>query len=94
MKMMSVFFTLVVCGITFYSTGCLGMNDDGTALLQESIGHLVNYTSLEALDYLNLQNLGSKVAGIAYEDYKVKLGECNEVFLTTYIDPNICIKRV
>ena len=59
----------------FYSTGCLGMIDDGTAFLQESLEQLVNYTAYEALDYLNLKKIGSNVASAAYENYKGKLGE-------------------
>ena len=74
---MNFFIAYVISGIAFYSTGCLGANDDGSALLQESIGHLVNYTSLEALEFLNLKSIGSDVASIAYNGYKAKLGECS-----------------
>ena len=84
MKMMRFFFTFIATGIAFYSTGCLGTNDDGSALLQESISHLVNYTSHEAIDVLNLNKVGSQVAGIAYEDYKVKLGECSYIAIALY----------
>ena len=69
-------FLLFVAGV-FYSTGCLGMNNDGTAFLQESIEYLVNYTAYEALEYLNLKKIGSNVANTAYQNYKDKLGEFN-----------------
>ena len=57
----------------FYFTGCQGMKNDGTEILQESIQHLINYTAYEALEYLHLKKLGSNVANAAYESYKDKL---------------------
>ena len=70
--MMSSFFLKIV--VTVFLT-TLGVKGDGTALLQESIEHLVNHTAYEALDHLNLKKIGIKVANIAYEDYKDKLSK-------------------
>ena len=61
--------------VTLLLTSCLGVKGDGTALLQESIEHLVNHTAYEALDHLNLKKVGINVANIAYKDYKDKLGK-------------------
>ena len=72
---MSSFFLKIVA--TVFLTSCLGVKGDGTALLQESIEHLVNYTAYEALDHLNLKKVGINVANIAYNDYRDKLGEYN-----------------
>ena len=72
--MMKGLFLLFVTSV-FYSTGCLGMIDDGTAFLQDSIEQFVNYTAYEALDYLNLKKIGSNVANAAYKNYKDKLGK-------------------
>ena len=71
--MMSSLFLKIV--VTVFLTSCLGVKGDGTALLQESIGHLVNHTAYEALDHLNLKKVGINVANIAYKDYKDKLGK-------------------
>ena len=60
--------------ITAFLTGCLEVRGDGTMLLQQSIEQLVNHTAHEALDYLNLQKIGSSVANTAYKDYRDKLG--------------------
>ena len=70
---MNSFFLISVVSILL--TGCLGVKEDGTTVLQESIEHLVNYTANEALDYLNLNKIGNNVANLAYESYKYKLGE-------------------
>ena len=70
--MSSLFLKIVV---TVFLTSCLGVKGDGTALLQESIEHLVNHTAYEALDHLNLKKVGINVANIAYKDYKDKLGK-------------------
>ena len=72
--MMSSFFLLFVAS-ALYSIGCLGMQYDGTVILQGSMEHLINYTAYEALEYLNLKNLGSNVADTAYQSYKNKLSE-------------------
>ena len=73
--MMSSFFLLFVASASVYFTGCLGMQYDGTVILQGSVEHLINYTAYEALEHLNLKNLGSNVADVAYESYKDKLSK-------------------
>ena len=73
--MMSSF--ILKIAVTLFLTSCLGVKGDGTALLQESIEHLVNHTAYEALDHLNLKKIGIKVANIAYNDYRDKIGEYN-----------------
>ena len=46
----------------------------GPGLLQEAIKYLVNYTASEAKTRLNMNNIGSTVAAIAYQELTEKLG--------------------
>lgn len=46
----------------------------GPGLLQQAIRYLVNYTAAEAEERLNMNNIGSTVAAIAYEELTEKLG--------------------
>ena len=64
----------LIFAVSIFSAGCLGVKGDGAMLLEESIEHLVNYTAYEALDKLNLENIGNNVANDAYENYKDVLG--------------------
>ena len=43
-------------------------------LLQQAIKYLVNYTASEAKTRLDMNNIGSTVAAIAYQDLTEKLG--------------------
>ena len=69
---MSGFF--LIFAVSVFSTGYLGVKGDGAMLLEQSIEYLVNYTAYEALDQLNLENIGNDVANSAFEDYKDVLG--------------------
>ena len=66
--------SFLIFAVSMFSTGCLGVKDDGTILLEDSIEHLVNYTAYEALDHLNLENISSGVANSAYKRYKDVIG--------------------
>ena len=46
----------------------------GPDLLQQAIKYLVNYTASEAKTRLNMNNIGSTVAAIAYQELTEKLG--------------------
>ena len=57
---------LVLSGLAFYaSTVTKGDN----TLLQKTVEHLVNYTALEALEQLDLDNIGNTIVDTAYENY-------------------------
>ena len=92
--MMNSFFLISVVSILL--TSCLGVKEDGTTVLQESIEHLVNYTANEALDYLNLNKIGNNVANLAYESYKYKLGEfyCLYIYVATYVLHTKCCSLI
>ena len=46
----------------------------GSGLLQQAIKYLVNYTAAEAEARLDMNNIGSTVAAIAYHELTEKLG--------------------
>ena len=46
----------------------------GSGLLQQAIKYLVNYTASEAEARLDMNNIGSTVAAIAYQELTEKLG--------------------
>ena len=45
-----------------------------SGLLQQAIKYLVNYTAAEAEASLDMNNIGSTVAAIAYQEFTEKLG--------------------
>ena len=51
----------------------------GSSLLQQAIKYLVDYTASEAEAHLDMNNMESRVAGIAYEKLTEKLGRCIRV---------------
>ena len=48
----------------------------GSSLLQQAVRYLVNYTATEARAHMDMYNIGSTVAAIAYEKLTEKLGRC------------------
>ena len=76
------FFTLVLYSIILglaSSQDVATPSHTGSGLLQQAIRYLVNYTAAEATAYMDMYNLGSTVAAIAYEKLTEKLGRhiCN-----------------
>ena len=71
-------FTLVLCSITLglaSSQDVAAPSHTGSSLLQQAIRYLVNYTAAEARAHMDMYNLGSTVAAIAYEKLTEKLGK-------------------
>lgn len=46
----------------------------GSSFLQQAIRYLVNYTAAEAEAHMDMNNIGSRVAAIAYEKLTENLG--------------------
>lgn len=57
----------------------------GSGVLQQAIKYLVNYTASEAKASLNMHNIGSTVAAIAYQELTEKLSKCTQNVLCTYV---------
>ena len=54
--------------------GDISNHQGGSGLLQQAIKYLVNYTAAEAEARLDINNIGSTVAAIAYHELTEKLG--------------------
>ena len=54
--------------------GDISNRQGGSGLLQQAIKYLVNYTAAEAEARLDMNNIGSTVAAIAYHELTEKLG--------------------
>lgn len=57
---------LVVSALAFYGVDVTKADD---TLLQKTIEHLVNYTALETLEQLDLDNIGNEIVDDAYKNY-------------------------
>ena len=57
---------LVLSGIAFCAI--TGTNGDNTPL-QKTVKHLVNYTVLEALEQLDLDDIANTLVDVAYKNY-------------------------
>ena len=57
---------LVLSGLAFYA---ITVTKGDNTLLQKTVEHLVNYTALEALEQLDLDNIGNTIVDTAYENY-------------------------
>ena len=57
---------LVLSVVAFYVVGVIKGN---TSQLQKTVEHLVNYTTLEALEQLDLDDIGSTIVDTAYTNY-------------------------
>ena len=57
---------LVLSVVAFYVVGVIKGN---TTQLQKTVEHLVNFTTLEALEQLDLDDIGSKIVDTAYKNY-------------------------
>ena len=57
---------LVLSVVAFY---VIGATKGDTTQLQKTVEHLVNYTTLEALEQLDLDDIGSKIVDAAYKNY-------------------------
>ena len=72
-------FTLVLC-LGFASSQDVAdvpHPQTGSSLLQQAVRYLVNYTASEARAHMDMDNIGSTVAAIAYEKLTEKLGRHN-----------------
>ena len=54
----------------------------GSNPLQQAIAHLVNYTTAEAEERLDINRIGSTVAAIAYQKLKERLGRSMSIVYT------------
>ena len=45
----------------------------GSTFLREAVKNLINYTALEIEAHLDMNDIGSKIAGIAYQKLTTKL---------------------
>ena len=66
------YWCLILSGLAFFVNG-IKLGD--ATLLQKTVEHLVNYTALEALDELNLNKIGSRIASDAHLNYTSQQGE-------------------
>ena len=57
---------LVLTGLAFYA---ITVTKGDNTLLQKTVEHLVNYTVLEALEELDLDNIGNTIVDTAYKNY-------------------------
>ena len=57
---------LVLTGLALYA---ITVTKGDNTLLQKTVEHLVNYTALEALEQLDLDNIGNTIVDTAYENY-------------------------
>ena len=47
----------------------------GSAFLREAVKNLINYTAIEVEAHLDMNDIGSTIAGIAYQKLTTKLGK-------------------
>ena len=52
-----------------------GVSHKGYTFLQEAVRNLINYTAVEVEAHLDMNDLGSTVAAIAYQKLTEKLGK-------------------
>ena len=57
---------LVLTGLTFYA---ITVTKGDNTLLQKTVEHLVNYTVNEALEEMDLDDIGNTIADSAYKNY-------------------------
>ena len=57
---------LVLTGLAFYA---ITVTKGDNTLLQKTVEHLVNYTVNEALEELDLNDIGNTIADMAYKNY-------------------------
>ena len=57
---------LILTGLAFYA---ITVTKGDNTLLQKTVEHLVNYTVLEALEELDLDNIGNTIVDTAYKNY-------------------------
>ena len=70
---------VILCSTILGLVSCQDVADvphsqTGSSLLQQAVGYLVNYTASEAKAHMDMYNIGSTVAAIAYEKLTEKLG--------------------
>ena len=74
-KLFAVVLCLLVLGIVgSQDVTYVPHSQRDSGLLQQAIKYLVNYTTAEAEASLDMNNIGSTVAAIAYQEFKEKLG--------------------
>ena len=57
---------LILTGLAFYA---ITVTKGDNTLLQKTVKHLVNYTVLEALEELDLDDIGNTIVDTAYKNY-------------------------
>ena len=57
---------IVLSGLALYA---ITVTKGDTRLLQNTVENLVNYTALEALEQLDLDEIGNAIVDIAYKNY-------------------------
>ena len=78
-------FKLILCLLILGMTSCQHVSDVSarsqtrSSYLQQAINYLVNYTATETETHMDMNDIGSRVAAIAYEKLTENLGRCNYV---------------
>ena len=65
---------LILSEVSSHDVADVSHPQRGSTLLHQAIKHLVNYTASEAKASLDMYNMGSTVAAIAYQQLNEKLG--------------------
>lgn len=84
-------FKLILCFLILGMTSCQHVSDvparsqTRSSYLQQAINYLVNYTATETESHMDMNDIGSRVAAIAYEKLTENLGRCN------YVEKHLCL---
>ena len=68
---------LLLVAVSSHEVGDVAPSNRGSTFLREAVKNLINYTAIEVQAHLDMNNIGSTIAAIAYKKLTENLGKYN-----------------